>query len=140
MSDNKISIIPQIVDFSNRHDKAKEILDWLVKRDIVKKEKTDCILSSGLGYAISNGAKLIVEEPSELPYDLITNGLEIVTEHTVFDSGKFMDEDYEDDEDIELPESNLGFIFWNWPEFKEDFINEFKIKLNCVIEILVGGI
>ncbi len=20
----------------------------------------------------------------------------------------------------------LGFTFWNWPEFKEDFINEFK--------------
>jgi hypothetical protein len=32
--------------------------------------------------------------------------------------------------------SNLGFTFWNWPKLKTDFINSFKEKLNCEIDIV----
>ena len=29
--------------------------------------------------------------------------------------------------------SNLGFYFWNWPEFKSEFISEFENKIGCKI-------
>ena len=32
--------------------------------------------------------------------------------------------------------SNLGFTFWNWTDFTDDFIDEFKKKLNCEISIV----
>ncbi len=32
--------------------------------------------------------------------------------------------------------SNLGFKFWNWPDFKPDFIKEFRKKLKCEVEIV----
>jgi hypothetical protein len=32
--------------------------------------------------------------------------------------------------------SDLGFTFWNWPPFTDDFINEFKVRLKCEINIV----
>ncbi|CAN5174453.1 hypothetical protein BH11BAC5_BH11BAC5_26320 [soil metagenome] len=32
--------------------------------------------------------------------------------------------------------SNLGFTFWNWPELSTNFINEFKEKLGCDVDIV----
>jgi len=57
----------------------------------------------------------------------------VVTELTVFHPGENIDED---DEEMNFPESNLGFTFWNWPEFTDEFINEFRMRLNCEITIV----
>lgn len=32
--------------------------------------------------------------------------------------------------------SDLGFKFWNWPPFTEEFIEKFKEKLNCEIRVI----
>lgn len=32
--------------------------------------------------------------------------------------------------------SDLGFKFWNWPSFNDEFILEFKNKLQCEIRII----
>jgi hypothetical protein len=32
--------------------------------------------------------------------------------------------------------SNLGFTFWNWPDFTQDFINDFRNKLDCDISVI----
>ena len=32
--------------------------------------------------------------------------------------------------------SNLGFRFWNWPEFTEEFIKTFRKKLECEVSII----
>jgi hypothetical protein len=32
--------------------------------------------------------------------------------------------------------SDLGFTFWNWPPFTDSFINDFKEKLGCEIDIV----
>lgn len=32
--------------------------------------------------------------------------------------------------------SNLGFTFWNWPYFTNDFIEDFKRKLKCDVSIV----
>lgn len=175
MSDYSISIVPKQSSYPNNKQKAKEILDWLVSKDIVKPTLSDCILSSNNGYAISEGARQIAFSSDDLPYDLITNGLEIITERQVFDTGENgMDEcicqncneniafddwdlnpwNNKESDNLTCPQcgnetdinnytfepewgfSNLGFTFWNWSDFSDDFIDEFKKKLNCEISIV----
>lgn len=88
MSDHSISIVPRVSDYSENKIKAKEILDWLISIDVVKTELSDCVLGSESGYAISNGAKNITPYPEDLPFDLITNGLEINLERQIFHTGE----------------------------------------------------
>ncbi len=83
MSDS-ISIVPRQSSYPDNKVKAKEILDWLTSLDIVKPTLSDCILGPDNGYAISNGARQITNLPDELPFDHITNGLEITSKRQVF--------------------------------------------------------
>ena len=88
MSDHSISIVPRQSNYPDKEDKAKEILEWLVSLDIVKPTLSDCVLSSRNGYAISNGARFVTTDPDSLPFGLITNGLEIITDRQVFHTGQ----------------------------------------------------
>lgn len=36
--------------------------------------------------------------------------------------------------------SDLGFVFWNWPEFRTSFIEDFKRMLNCEIDVVISKI
>lgn len=180
MSDQSISIVPRQSSYPEKKAKAKEILDWLISKDIVKPSLSECVLSSDKGYAISEGAKRVTEFPDDLPIDLITNGLEVITERQVFHTGENgMDEcicpncnkdissedwsffnEWAEQKSNNLtcplcnvateihqlefsPEwgfSDLGFTFWNWPNFKDEFISEFKQKLSCDISIVYSHI
>ena len=88
MSDHNISIVSRQSTHLDKEIIAKEILEWLVLLNIVKPTLSDCILSSNGGYAISNGARLVSAEPEYLPYDLVANGLEIITDRQVFHTGQ----------------------------------------------------
>lgn len=180
MSDNSISIVPRQSEYPNKEIKVIEILEWLVSLDIVKPTLSDCILSSTDGYAISEGAKLITAEPEYLPFELGANGLEIITDRQVFDTGQngiqellcphckqdIADEDWDflsewaDRKSNNLtcplcnvgtdihqfkfsPEwgfSDFGFKFWNWPSLTESFINDFKQKLECDLNVVYSHI
>ena len=176
MSDHSISISPKLSAYPDKESKAKEILVWLVSLDIVKPTLSDCILSSNNGYSISEGAKLVATEPEYLPFHLRTNGIEIITQRQIFDTGENgMDElicpacgqdiagesweffrEWDDNKSNNLtcplchtgtdihqfnftPEwgfSDLGFTFWNWPGLTETFLNDFKQKLGCDINVV----
>jgi hypothetical protein len=88
MSDQSITIVPKQSDYLNAKKKAKEILEWLVSKDVVKPTLSDCVLSSENGHAISIGANNVTKNSAALPYNLNVNGLEIVTERQVFDAGQ----------------------------------------------------
>ena len=176
MSDHSISIIPQQSNYPNNQEKAKEILDWLVSRDIVKPTISDCVLNSSKGYEISEGAKNITTYIENLPFDLTTNGLEITTIRHIFHTGEngmdecicpnckenitsedwsFLNDWFEQkSNDLTCPLCNvandvhqftfipqwgfsdLGFTFWNWPDFKDDFLEEFQKQLGSDIHIV----
>lgn len=180
MSDHSISIVPRLSRFINKEKTIDQILEWLVSLDIVKPTLSDCVLSSNNGYAISNGAMNVTKVPEILPFDLITNGLEIITERQIFHTGEngiqelicpncnsdlsseswdFLNEwDENNSDNLTCPSCNgkaeihnfrftpqwgfsdLGFTFWNWSELKEDFVNEFKQKLNCDINVVLTKI
>ena len=88
MSDHSISIVPKLSNYPDKEKKVKEILYWLVSLDIVKPTLSDCVLGPKHGYAISDGAKNIVNEPDYLHFGHITNGLEIIIKRQVFDTGE----------------------------------------------------
>lgn len=88
MSDYSISIVPKRSTFPDKEVKVKEIFDWLISLDIVKPDLSDCVLSAENGYAISDGVSNIVEDIDFLPFGLNVNGLNIITERKVFDTGQ----------------------------------------------------
>lgn len=88
MSDHNISIVPKKSRYPNKNVKAQEIVDWLISKDIVKGTLSDCVLGSDSGFAISDGAKMVTNLPNDLPFDLITNGLEITDERQIFHIGE----------------------------------------------------
>jgi hypothetical protein len=88
MSNHSISIVPKNSNYHDNVGKAKEILEWLITMDIVKSEVSDCVLSFDKGYPVSNGAKNVVDESDNLPFFLVTNGVEITTNRKVFDTGE----------------------------------------------------
>ncbi|MEW4925289.1 hypothetical protein [Algibacter sp. 2305UL17-15] len=47
-------------------------------------------------------------------------------------------DDYDLGETLAL--SNLGFTFWNWPEFKDEFIDDVKSILDTEIKVILGHI
>ncbi|UOQ73985.1 hypothetical protein [Hymenobacter cellulosilyticus] len=87
MSDHSTTIVPALSAYPGKEDKAKEILNWLVAEDIIKPTLSDCVLSASGGYAIAEGARAVIGSAKRGPFDLAVNGLEIVTERQVFDTG-----------------------------------------------------
>jgi hypothetical protein len=122
MSDYSISIVPKKSNFPSNKEKAKEILDWLIAKDIVKPELSDCTLSDD-GFAISDGAKQVVLTPEYLPFDLITNGLEIITKRQIFDTG----ENFIDDLICPNCKENIAFDDWDL----EHWANQESNNLTC---------
>lgn len=172
MSESSIAIVPKIGNYPNRHAKAAEILDFLMSKDIVKAVKSDCILSDEYGYAVSDGARLISENPEYLYRNNTLNGLEIITEEHVFHAGShgleevicpnckanliedgidIFDQDYSYlscktcNHKAEINQftfepcwafSNLGFVFWNWQELSDEFIQTIEKMLACEVAIV----
>jgi hypothetical protein len=176
MSDNSISIVPKQSSYPEPKQKADEILGWLVSRDIVKFQASDCVLGAETGHAISEGAESVLKESEYAPFDMHWSGLAITIGRTVFDAGangldelicpnckeNIAKEDWdmfnewfeEKSDNITCPRcnhgseihqfkmdfqwgfSNLGFTFWNWPEFTQEFLCEFKEKLGCDVDVV----
>lgn len=84
MSDFSLSLVPKLAKYPNRQAKAADILSWLIAEAIVKPTASNCVLGEELGYAIDRQAQLVVNTPELLPFDTEPNGLEIITERTVF--------------------------------------------------------
>ena len=124
MSEHNISIVPRQSTYPDRQNKANEILDWLVSRDIVKPTLSDCVGSSNNGYAISNGAKTVCADPSKLPFDYIVNGLQIISTRQIFDIGE------NGMEELICPNCNHDISSEDW-DFFNDWSESVSNNLTC---------
>ncbi|WP_268799827.1 sugar ABC transporter ATPase [Pseudomonas huanghezhanensis] len=78
-------IVPQISSFPARQAKARAILRWLVKLDVVEEALSTCGRSyNKMAYAIAPGARRFVDNPDALPYGRPVNGLEIVLKRCIY--------------------------------------------------------
>jgi len=57
MSDYTISLVPRVSRYAFAEIAVDDILKWLVSKDIVKAELSDCILGN-LGFTFWNGPEL----------------------------------------------------------------------------------
>lgn len=94
MGDYFTSIVPVEIEISDVNEKAQNIVSWLAKENIIKLEKTNCILGEEKGYPINNNVKVIFEKPlSKEDYSIYkklnTNGFEVTTERNLFLTGQF---------------------------------------------------
>ena len=85
MSDSSISIVCKKSTYPDNKEKAQEILAWLISKDIVEPFPSKCVLGTEEGYAVSGGARSVVEEPEYLPFGSgRINGLGVVTDRQIF--------------------------------------------------------
>lgn len=80
MSDYTISLVPSVSRYAFTEIAVDDILKWLVSKDIVKAELSECTLGN-LGYAFWNWPELkpefIVELQENLNCDLLVVGSHI---------------------------------------------------------------
>ena len=78
-------IVPQISSFPGHEARARLILRWLVKLDVVEEQLSTCGRTyNKMAYAIAPGARRVVEHPDALPFGQAVNGLEIVTKRCIY--------------------------------------------------------
>ncbi|MFS2160811.1 sugar ABC transporter ATPase [Pseudomonas sp. Pseusp122] len=78
-------IVPQISSFPGHEARARLILRWLVKLDVVEEQLSTCGRTyNKMAYAIAPGARRVVEHPEALPFGQTVNGLEIVTRRCIY--------------------------------------------------------
>lgn len=78
-------LVPQISSVPAHEAKAQQMLNWLVRREIVAALPTTCGQGgNGMAYAIAAGARRVVEHPQYLPFGQPHNGLEIVTRRCIY--------------------------------------------------------
>ncbi|MNC13859.1 hypothetical protein D3C75_616170 [compost metagenome] len=78
-------LVPQISSVPAHEAKARQLLNWLVKREIVAALPSTCGQGgNGMAYAIARGAQRVVEHPELLPFGQPLNGLEIVTQRCIY--------------------------------------------------------
>src|SRR5215469_13051840 len=71
-------------DIQSAQATAARLRDWMISRQIIVAEPTDCVLSEGLGHAPGSNYTLAVEEPYPHLFTLVTNGVAFIAEHSVF--------------------------------------------------------
>lgn len=78
-------LVPQVSSVPAHEAKARQLLNWLVKREIVEALPSTCGQGgNGMAYAIAPGARRVVEHPPRLPFGQPLNGLEIVTRRCIY--------------------------------------------------------
>ncbi|WPP00849.1 sugar ABC transporter ATPase [Pseudomonas sp. HR96] len=77
-------IAPRISTLPVHEPRARAILRWLVRKDIIEEQPSTCGASGNrMAYAISAGARAVVERPELLPFGDVVNGLEVITDRCI---------------------------------------------------------
>ncbi|MFI5541918.1 hypothetical protein ACIA5H_36690 [Nocardia sp. NPDC051900] len=86
------TVVDKDVSPQNAKAVAADILDWLISAGVVLAERDDCVLSAESGHRPGPAAETVVDSTgwSSSFHDLAINGLEVVTERSVFDGGQGM--------------------------------------------------
>lgn len=78
-------IVPRISTVPVHEPKARAILRWLVRKEIIQEALTTCGRTGNrMAYGIGPGARGVVLKPELLPYEDSVNGLEVVTDRCIF--------------------------------------------------------
>jgi len=87
-------IVPKISTLPVHEPRARAILRWLVRKNIVEEQLSTCGRTGNrMAHAIAPGAASVVLRPEALPFGEPINGLEIVTKRCIYTPSKgFLEE------------------------------------------------
>jgi hypothetical protein len=127
MSDGYISIVPSEIELERPEEKAQQVTQWLIAKEIVAAQQTDCVLGSPVGYppgprfrdALDPG-----ENHGGFP-ELVTNGVEVITGRTVFDTGG------NGIEEVRCPKCQANIIDSDWGDFLGEWVNGGSQFMQC---------
>ena len=78
-------IVPKISTLPVHEPRARAIVRWLVRKNIIEEELSTCGRNgSAMAYAIAPGAASVVLHPEALPFGHPINGLEIITKRCIY--------------------------------------------------------
>ena len=78
-------IVPKISTLPVHEPRARAIVRWLVRKNIIEEALTTCgRTGNGMAHAIGAGARRIVERPELLPFGQALNGLQIVSKRCIY--------------------------------------------------------
>ena len=82
-------IVPKISTLPVHEPRARAIVRWLVRKNIINEELTTCGRTGNrMAHAIAEGAREVVLHPQALPFGEPVNGLEIVTKRCIYTPAK----------------------------------------------------
>mgnify|MGYP006172847641 FL=1 len=82
-------IVPKISTLPVHEPRARAIVRWLVRKNIINEELTTCGRTGNrMAHAIADGARAVVLHPQALPFGEPINGLEIVTKRCIYTPAK----------------------------------------------------
>ena len=85
MSEQQAIIVPQISSFPGHEARARLIVRWLVKQNIIEEQLSTCGRTfKCMGYGIAEGARRVVERPELLPFGQAVHGLEIIYKRCIY--------------------------------------------------------
>ncbi|MDQ0122511.1 hypothetical protein J2W17_001456 [Pseudomonas lini] len=87
-------IVPKISTLPVHEPRARAVVRWLVRKNIIKEELTTCGRTGNrMAHAIADGARAVVLHPQALPFGEPVNGLEIITKRCIYTPAKgFLEE------------------------------------------------
>eukprot|EP01030_Chromulinospumella_sphaerica_P016893 gene16893-16710_t len=87
-------LVPKISTLPVHEPRARAIVRWLVRKNIIKEELTTCGRTGNrMGYALADGARAVVLHPEALPFNEPVNGLEIIYKRCIYTPAKgFLEE------------------------------------------------
>ena len=126
MSDFNISLISNKTQTTEIKIVRKIALDYLIYKEIIEEQETDCTLNSNKGYLPGNKASTVLNEQTDLVFkNLWTNGVEIIKEKTVFHTGG-NGVDY-----LNCPICNSNIVNTNWGNYIDNWLNGKDDSFDC---------
>lgn len=106
MGDYYTNVIPIDVEAADAKAIAAKVLEYMVGHKIIQPEITDCTLTQVGGHAPAENYALALAESNPDILTMRTNGVEVITQRSAFDSGGL--------EDIQCPACNQSVIDEDW--------------------------
>jgi hypothetical protein len=126
MGDNFISVVPLKIAKPETQSLAERVINWLKQKQIIQKEKTDCVLGDNMGYAPGENFKTAIDGDDCGVPEFKTNGLEIVTQREVFHNGQ------NGIDSVTCPNCNFNIMDSDWGELVSEWFNDTgRDKITC---------
>src|ERR1017187_7158903 len=116
MGDHYSYIVPQKVAKTEAPAIANKFANYLINRNIILADKTDCVLSEKLGYPPSENYGEVFEYPDENIFHLRTNGFGITIGRGPYFSNEL--------DEINCPNCATDIMELEWGDAITEWMNE----------------